>query len=106
MTDHTRISNPICTARGVGINRFQPLCFNPQDESRWLHPSDIGINYRMVVKDNHVPCIPKLIDPTPLLPTGTGGIPCPKVSNTCGVYREALHKNGRINRNWNNTRFV
>lgn len=73
-TDATRISNPICTARGVGINRFQPLCLNPQDENRWLQPSEIGINYRMVVKDNHVPIIPKMVDPTPLMPKGA----CPR----------------------------
>ena len=105
-SDYTRTSNPICTARGVGINRFQPLCLNPQDENRWLHPSEVGINYRMVVKDNHVPCIPKMVDPTPLLPTGSGEIECPRVENTCGVYREAMHKHGRVNRNWNNSKFV
>ena len=105
-TDYTRISNPICTARGIGINRFQPLCLNPQDENRWLHPSEVGISYRNVVKDNHVPCVPKLVDPTPLLPTGSGVIECPKVQNTCGVFRESLHRNGNIDRNWNNSKFV
>ena len=105
-TDHTRISNPICTARGVGINRFQPLCLNPQDENRWMHTSDVGINYRNVVKDNHVPCIPKLVDQSPALPTGTGHIRCPKVKATCGVPREPLHKHGQANRNWNNSQFV
>lgn len=107
-TDYTRTSNPICTARGVGINRFQPLCLDPQDEARWLHPSEVGINYRMVVKDNHVPCVPKLIDQTPCLPTGSGPVPCPPVQvNVCGVHRESLHKHGRkINRNWNDRKFV
>lgn len=105
-TDYTRISNPICTARGVGINRFQPLCLNPQDENRWLHPSEVGINYRMVVKDNHVPCIPKMVDPTPLLPKGRGPIKCPKVKSTCGVFREPLHKRGKVNRNWNGNQYV
>jgi hypothetical protein len=55
-SDYTRLSNPMCTSREVGINRFQPLQLNPQDENRWLHPSEIGINYRMVVKDNFKPC--------------------------------------------------
>jgi hypothetical protein len=105
-TDHTRISNPICSARGVGINRFQPLCLNPQDENRWLQLSEVGISYRNVVKDNHVPCIPNMIDPTPLLPTGKGTIECPKVQNTCGVHREPMHKLGTANRNWNNNKFV
>lgn len=70
-TEYTSISHPKCLFRGSPlINRFQPLCLNPQDELRWLQPSEIGINYRMVVKDNHVPCIPcplpqDLVSPKP-----------------------------------------
>jgi hypothetical protein len=114
-TDSTRISNPICTARGIGINRFQPLCLNPQDENRWLQPSEVGINYRMVVKDNHTPCIPKLVDPTPLLPKGLGPVKYPGQMSVAsgsppgcniGVHRAALHKHGKVNRNWNNAKFV
>jgi len=105
-TDYTRISNPICTSRGVGINRFQPLCLDPQDENRWLHPSEVGISYRNVVKDNHVPCVPKLIDQTPALPKGSGPVKCPRVQNTCGVFREGLHKHAKANRNWNGNQFV
>lgn len=101
-SDYTRISNPICTARGVGVNRFQPLCLNPQDENRWRQISEVGISYRNVVKDNHIPCVPQPIDQTPLLPTGKGPIPCPKVSDVCGVHRQPLHKHGlMVNRNWN-----
>ena len=62
--DYTRTSNPVCTAREVGINRFQPLNINPQDPRRWLQQAEVGINYRMVVKDNHVPVIPRLKDQT------------------------------------------
>lgn len=101
-TDYTRISNPICTARGLGINRFQPLYLNPQDENRWMHPSEVGISYRNVVKDNHVPCIPKLISQCPALPTGKGPVECPPVEQTCGVHRAGMHKHARkLNRNWN-----
>ena len=56
MTEYSRLTNPICTSREVGINRFQPLLLNPQDENRWLQPSEVGINYRMVVKDNYRRC--------------------------------------------------
>lgn len=105
-TDATRISNPICTARGVGINRFQPMCLNPQDEQRWLHPSEVGISYRNVVKDNHVPCIPKPMDQSAFQPKGRGPVGCVKKSVTfCGVHREPMHKHGRVNRNWNNQQF-
>lgn len=69
--DNTRLSNPIqCTGRELGINRFEPLCLNPQDEQRWLQQAEVGINYRMVVKDNHVPVIPTPLSPNALLPTG------------------------------------
>lgn len=100
-TDYTRISNPTCTMRETGVNRFTPLCLQPQDEDRWLHPSEVGISYRNVVKDNHVPCIPRLIDQTPALPVG-GKLPCPMVQPTCGNYLGALHPQYTgLNRNWN-----
>lgn len=101
-TDYTRISNPICTSRGTGVNRFQPLCLQPQDESRWLLPSECGISYRNVVKDNHVPCVPIPVDPTPLLPKG-GELPCPPIKPSCGNYLKPLHPEYvNLNRNWNN----
>jgi hypothetical protein len=100
-TDYTRISNPTCTLRGTGVNRFQPLCLNPQDEDRWLHPSEVGISYRMVVKDNHTPCIPNLVDPTPALPKG-GELPCPPIIPTCANHVKPLHNHYKgLNRNWN-----
>lgn len=71
--DYTRLSNPVCTGREVGINRFQDLNINPQDEKRWLQQSEVGINYRMIVKDNHVPKIPKPMDQTNVLPPSNSG---------------------------------
>jgi hypothetical protein len=69
LTDYSRIMLPVCTFRGiVGPNRYSPLCLQPQDENRWLQPSEIGINYRMVVKDNHTPCIPCPINQCLVLP--------------------------------------
>ncbi len=67
-TDYSRITNPPCTLRGTGWNRFQPLCLDPQDPDRWEHPSHIGINYRMVVKDNFFPQIPDVISPAQVFP--------------------------------------
>lgn len=89
-TDYTRITNPNCTLKGTGINRFTPLYLNPQDESRWLHPGEVGINYRMVVKDNHVPCVPRPLDQSALLPKG-GDLPCPPVGKICGNFVGNLH---------------
>ncbi len=55
-TEACRLSNPPCTLKEIGINRFDPLCWNPQ--SKALESFDrIGINYRMVAKDNHIPYV-------------------------------------------------
>jgi len=88
--ESTRLSNPTSTLREVGINRFQPICLNPQDRSRWEHPGEIGINYRMVAKDNHVPLIPHPIDQSPALPKG-GDLPCNLIHPTCNAPIQAMH---------------
>lgn len=88
--EYTRLSNPTCTMRETGKNRFQPSCMNPQDVSRWEHPGEIGINYRMVVKDNHVPCIPFPVDPSEAMPRG-GDIPCEMIKPTCAMNITPLH---------------
>jgi len=67
-SEYTRVSYPLCDLKEIGVNRFQPICLDPQDRSRWEHPSEIGINYRMVVKDNWRPCVPRMIDQTLALP--------------------------------------
>ena len=55
-TESCRLSNPPCTLKETGINRYDPLFWNPQE--RAIEKFDrIGINYRMVAKDNHVPLI-------------------------------------------------
>lgn len=54
--EDTRLSNPPCTLRGTGINRWEWLCEDPQE--RAIERFDrIPVNYRMLAKDNHVPCI-------------------------------------------------
>lgn len=68
--EHTRLSNPVSTLKETGVNRFQPLCLNPQDPERWEHPGEIGINTRLYVKDTYIPRIPRLIDQSALLPNG------------------------------------
>ena len=65
--ENTRLSNPSCNLRGTGWNRWEWLCNDPQE--RVNIPFDNNIANRLVVKDNHRPVIPKLIDQTPFLPT-------------------------------------
>lgn len=64
----TRISNGPCTLRGIpnGFNRWEWLCQNPQ--SRALVPFDYNISNRIVVKDNHRPCVPNPMDQSSSLP--------------------------------------
>lgn len=90
--EYTRISNPYTTLKETGVNRFDPICMNPQDQSRWQHPGEIGINYRLVAKDNHIPCIPKPIDPTPALPSPTTtNIKCQLTTPVCSAFIQPLH---------------
>jgi len=65
--ENTRLSNPSCNLRGTGFNRWEWLCNNPQE--RALMPFDTNVSNRLVVKDNHRPVIPKLINQNPILPT-------------------------------------
>ena len=51
-TEDTRISNPTCTMRCTGVNRWEWLCQNPQEKA--LIPFDFNINNRLVIKDNKV----------------------------------------------------
>lgn len=64
--EHCRISNPSCTLRCTGWNRFEYLCKNPQDKVEI--PFEWNINNRLVVKDAHRPCKPKPISQTLALP--------------------------------------
>jgi len=88
--ESTRLTNPKSTLRETGVNRFQPICLDPQDPSRWEHPGEVGINYRMVVKDNHVPCLPHPMDQTSALPAG-GDLPCDLTGPTCIAPIQALN---------------
>ena len=62
--EDTRLSNPPCTLRGTGWNRFDPLKWNPQDYvlEPWAARARDGVSYRLVAKDNHRPCLPSRAD--------------------------------------------
>jgi hypothetical protein len=65
-TEETRTSNPPCNLRGTGWNRWEWLCLDPQD--RVEIPFDWNISNRLIVKDNHRPCVPKPISVEQSLP--------------------------------------
>jgi len=64
--EYTRLSNPSCTLRGTGWNRWEWLCQNPQE--RVARPFDWNIDTRLVAKDNHRPCVPKPLNQSLALP--------------------------------------
>ena len=64
--EDTRLSNPPCTLRSTGWNRWEWLCQDPQNKA--LIPFDYNINYRLVVKDNHRPCVAKPVSQAQVLP--------------------------------------
>jgi hypothetical protein len=98
ITEDTRLVNPPCTLRGTGWSQhvFQDLCLNPQDLERIIHPGEVGINYRMVAKDNHRPCIPKLIDQSHALPPQRELPGCPTIHSVCGSFTEPLNRYQRM----------
>lgn len=65
-TEPTRLSNPPCTLRATGWNRWEWLCYNPQDHA--IRPFDWFTPYRTVVKDNHVPCLATPLDESDFVP--------------------------------------
>ena len=83
--EDTRLSNPSCNLRGTGWNRWEWLCINPQEKVEM--PFDYNISNRIIVKDNHRPCVPKPVDPVPLLPKG-GGLPCEPTELTCSAFTQ------------------
>ena len=58
--ESTRLSNPACTLRGTGWNRWEWLCQNPQDKA--IVPFNIELNTSIMAKDDHRPCIPNLLN--------------------------------------------
>lgn len=55
--DCTRETNPAANLRGVTIDRFDPLCANPQAQGIFF-PGQWSVDTRMVAKDTFRPCIP------------------------------------------------
>ena len=82
-TEDTRLSNPPCTLRGTGWNRWEWLCRDPQD--RVEMPFDFEISSRTLSKDNHRPCVPKPIDQYGVYPDVKDEPICDKIHNVCTV---------------------
>ena len=72
-SEETRMSNTPCTLRGTGWNRWEWLCSDPQEKA--ITPFETNINNRIVVKDNHRPCIPTPMDNRMALPVENNDYP-------------------------------
>ena len=60
--ENTRLSNPPCTLRGTGWNRWEWLCQNPQDKAIMPNEEFFLIDTKLMTKDNHRPCVPNLVE--------------------------------------------
>ena len=82
-TIESRHLDPASNLRGTGFDRWEWLCFNPQEKA--LVPFDYNVANRIVVKDNHRPCIPKPVDPRLVLPPNTANPTCDKTVPVCSA---------------------
>lgn len=85
-SETTRLSNPPCTLRSRGWNRWEWLCKNPQDNV--LVPFDNLVNNRLVVKDAHRPNVPEPLDQTLALPKPKDQ---PEKEHFCGSVPDMPH---------------
>ena len=69
--ENTRLSNPPCTLRGTGWNRWEWLCQNPQDKAIMPNERFLRVNTTLMTKDNFKACVPTLADQS---------LACPKSS--------------------------
>jgi hypothetical protein len=83
-TEDTRLSNPPCTLRGTGWNRWEWLCRNPQE--RVTIPFDYQIDSVLLAKDNHRACIPRPVQQDNAWPTPNNKEPvCNYTASFCPV---------------------
>lgn len=53
--EYTRLTNPPSTLKGTGINRFDPICLDPQ--ARIFFPGQQNLATQMMAKDNYRRCV-------------------------------------------------
>lgn len=82
-TEDTRLSNPPCTLREIGFNRWEWLPSNPQE--RVEVPFDWHIDTAQMSKDNHRPCIAKPLDQWSVYPEANDKPIQHTIIKTCAV---------------------
>ena len=99
-TVESRHADPASNLRGTGFDRWEFLCNNPQEKA--LIPFDYNVANRIVVKDNHRPCIPKPVDPKLVLPPNTGDPLCEKTMAVCSVPTHPASLPCKVNKYYKN----
>jgi hypothetical protein len=69
LVEDTRVSNPPSTMRGAGVNRWTPLCEQPQDHA--IEPFSLTDDRRQA-KDNYRPCGTAPMDTADIMPRRLG----------------------------------
>lgn len=90
--ENTRLSNPPCTLRGTGYDRWDWLCVNPQENC--IIPFDHNVQNRLVVKDNFKPCYAnpgKYTNAT--FPPAPGKLQCSPTKGTCANFTSSAPPN-------------
>jgi hypothetical protein len=67
LVEDTRVSNPPWTLRGTGINRWTPLCEDPQARHQ-VEPFRVPSDERRLAKDGHKACRTQPMDASSILP--------------------------------------
>ena len=80
--EDTRLSNPPCTLHGTGWNRWEWLCYNPQDKA--IIPFEWNVNANMLMRDNHKPCLERPMDQSNTLPVAKQMDPTYYSMSDCG----------------------
>ena len=100
-TESTRLSNPPCTLRGTGYNRWDWLCLNPQENC--IIPFKHNVLQKQVEKDNFKPCYttPSKNISSGVLTSSTDQI-CNKTKSVCANYTGPNPKGVNFDVNKNN----
>jgi hypothetical protein len=96
--EYTKLSNPACNLKGTGWNRWEWLCKDPQEGI--ITPFYFGTDTRQLSKDNHRPCLPKIVDMNDSLPS-----PCDKPIVTTIAPVDGV-PTGPVSVNWQNLNSV
>ncbi len=60
-TEYTTLSNPPCTLKGTGWDRWDWLCKNPQKNVIPELNMQMNVNTRLRARDNYIPCISTIL---------------------------------------------